>query len=1214
MRLRSKAELAALAALAYGPFLLSDPGQVSADTKQDLYLDPGRLLARATDLWDPHLGAGTVPHQGLGYLVPMGPWFWAFERLGAPDWVAQRLWLGTLSMIALLGARWLLRLVGTGGAGALAGALVYGLTPYQLAFTARMSVILLPWAALPWLVGLTMRATRTRGWRQPALVALVVLAVGGVNASSLLLVALGPILWVALEALRGADRGAVLATAGRIGVLVAGVCTWWIVGLRLQAAYGLPVLQLTENVRTVAEVSTPGEVLRGLGNWFFYGRDQIGYSVDQAQGYAGDSLVVVLSYAVPVVALAGGLLVRWAHRAFFALLVVMGTVVAVGAWPVDDPTPFGRGWRAFTSDTSIGLAFRNSPRAVPLIVLGLAGLLAAAVGSVRHDTWRRLAGGGGAALAVAALLPVWQQGYLTDGMLRPEHIPTHWQAAIARIDAGDHATRVLELPGSSFAAYRWGTTVEPITPGLTDRPYLAREVLPAGTVGTVNLLDAFDRRLQLGTFEAAALAPVARLLAVGTVAFRGDLEQAGRFDTPPSEAVWAALRPAPEGLGQATVFDPAGASADTADPPAVALFDVVDARPTARVAPVEEPVVLAGDGDGIVDSAAAGLLDGRALVLSAAALDDAALAGALDAGAHLVLTDSNRRRIQTWFYSLRDTRGPTEGAGERAEDPTGYDFRLDPFPGTGDDSRTLVEPVGGRVEGSGGRGPERPEDRAAHAVDGDITTAWRVAGEVAGQHLHVHFDEPVPVDELRLVQAAPPPGGRTLARVAVRVGDGAPVEVDLGPESLTPAGQPVALPGGPVGDVTVELLAATPGAPTTVGLAELRVGDRRVAESVRPPVDLLRRVGDRLAGHGLDVVLTRLRLDLPATDRQDDEATLDRTIELPTPRTFGVVATVRSAQGAAPPDADPGCRDDLLRVDGAPLAVQATATSGASATLTACGPLPLAAGAHRIEATAGSVTGIDVDRLVLSSAPEGEPAPIAPRGRPAGTAAVELAVSDRSSSTLEADATGADGPFWFVLAQSASPGWELHVDGGTAGPRQLVDGYANGWLITPDGSGPVHLHVRWGPQRLVWLGLALSAAAVVACGAVLWRTRRRAAVPSPSLAATARPAWPSWPAPSTRTALVVAAAVGLIGVLVAPPEMALAAAVVTGAASLAPWAPARLLPVLAAPMALAASRGLERPTLAWVAVLVLAGAALLDLVAPAAPTATAGDVRARPPA
>ena len=165
---------------------------------------------------------------------------------------------------------------------------------------------------------------------------------------------------------------------------------WWLVGVRLQGAYGLPVLQLTENLQTVAAASTPGDVLRGLGNWFFYGRDRIGYSLDQADDYAEQDLVVAVTYAVPVFGLAAALVVRWAHRAYFALLIVVGVVVSVGSWPFDDPSPYGRAWRSFTEETSIGLALRNSPRAVPLVVLGLAGLLAAPRGG---GSCHRLAAG-----------------------------------------------------------------------------------------------------------------------------------------------------------------------------------------------------------------------------------------------------------------------------------------------------------------------------------------------------------------------------------------------------------------------------------------------------------------------------------------------------------------------------------------------------------------------------------------------------------------------------------------------------------------------------------------------------------------------------------------------------------------------------------------------------------------------------------------------------
>src|SRR5690242_18088334 len=108
----SRLELLAFALFAYIPFLLSSPGRVTADTKQYLYLDPDRLLQRAPYLWDQHIGFGTVSHQIIGYLFPMGPYFWLTEHLGIPTWIAQRFWLGTISLAAALGARWLFRMLG----------------------------------------------------------------------------------------------------------------------------------------------------------------------------------------------------------------------------------------------------------------------------------------------------------------------------------------------------------------------------------------------------------------------------------------------------------------------------------------------------------------------------------------------------------------------------------------------------------------------------------------------------------------------------------------------------------------------------------------------------------------------------------------------------------------------------------------------------------------------------------------------------------------------------------------------------------------------------------------------------------------------------------------------------------------------------------------------------------------------------------------------
>ena len=100
-------------------------------------------------MWDPNIGMGTVTHQNIGYLFPMGPWYWTFDRLGVPDWVAQRIWLGSILFAAGLGVLFLFRTLGLRGSGAVVGALLYTLSPYWLEYAARLSVLLLPWAGLP---------------------------------------------------------------------------------------------------------------------------------------------------------------------------------------------------------------------------------------------------------------------------------------------------------------------------------------------------------------------------------------------------------------------------------------------------------------------------------------------------------------------------------------------------------------------------------------------------------------------------------------------------------------------------------------------------------------------------------------------------------------------------------------------------------------------------------------------------------------------------------------------------------------------------------------------------------------------------------------------------------------------------------------------------------------------------------------------------------
>ena len=87
--LRTKRHHVLLLFMSAVPVFLTHPGWMSADTKIYLYTDPGKLLSRAVSLWDTHVGLGTVTHQNLGYLFPMGPYYWLMDRLRVPDWMAH---------------------------------------------------------------------------------------------------------------------------------------------------------------------------------------------------------------------------------------------------------------------------------------------------------------------------------------------------------------------------------------------------------------------------------------------------------------------------------------------------------------------------------------------------------------------------------------------------------------------------------------------------------------------------------------------------------------------------------------------------------------------------------------------------------------------------------------------------------------------------------------------------------------------------------------------------------------------------------------------------------------------------------------------------------------------------------------------------------------------------------------------------------------------
>ena len=940
----------ALGVLAYLPVLLTARGRVVADTKQYLYLDPARLMSRATSMWDPNIGLGTVTHQTIGYLFPMGPYYWLMDTLGFPDWVAQRIWLGSILFAAGTGVLFLARTFDLRGPGAVLAALVFMLSPYSLHYSARISVILLPWAALPWMVALVARGLRRGGWRHAAIFAVVIQVVGGVNATALVFAGLAPVLFIpfAVYVTREVDLRAALWTVVRFGALTLGASLWWISGLWVQGSYGIDILRYTETVRTVAMTSIAPEVLRGLGYWFFYGRDKLGPWIEANVDYTQVIGKILLSYSIPVLALTLACFVRWRYRAYFVLCLLVGTAIAVGAHPYDDPSPFGSLLKAFAGSSQAGLALRSTGRAVPLIVLGLALLLGAGMNALwswcRARQLDRISAASIGLVAVLAcfnLPALWNGHFYGENLQRPEEIPQYWRDAAATLDERPHDTRVIEIPGTDFASYRWGNTVDPITPGLLDRPYVARELIPYGSPPSADLLNAFDRRLQEGVLDRDAVAPVARVMAAGDIVLRNDL-QYERFNTPRPTLLWPQFSPEPpSGLIELATFGteiPEGPSffpfvdeqalalsPDVASGPPVAVFAVEAPESIVRIQPRERPLLIAGDGEGLVDAAAVGLVDNQSVILYSAtyAGDVDALQTELDHDATLVVTDSNRKRARRWS-SVRDNVGYTERADESpwVDDPS--DNRLPVFPEAGSDAFTVVEQRGAIVEATayGNAVAYTPEDRAARALDGDPTTAWKVGafGEVIGEKIRIETPEAVTTDAVDLVQVLVGPRERFITRATLRFDGGDPVTVELDERSRTPEGQTVTFGERTFRELEIEIDATSHGrlieyvGVSAVGFAEIRYRDSdaeadvRVEEVVRLPVDLLGAAGVESLDHPVAILMTRQRVP-PVPPRYDEELQLVRAFNLPTPRSFGTTGVGRLA-----PDAPEGALDALLGV------------------------------------------------------------------------------------------------------------------------------------------------------------------------------------------------------------------------------------------------------------------------------------------------------------
>lgn len=1066
--LPDRVALAILAIVAYLPLLVTRVGAVALDTADGLYLDQARTLRLSGGRWDPGIMLGSITDRTDGHAFPMAPWYWLADVVGLPTWLAQRLWLGTLIMLAGAGVLVLLRTMTWAGPGKLAAAVAYMLSPYAYQYLGNRSALLLAWAGLPWLVHFAARGLVARGWSDPARFALVAALATGGNLAATLYLMVGPFVWFVYQVVgvREVPLRIALRAAWRTALIGVGVAVWLVMGWAYSPRLELDQALNRDPGRFVRRATVPSDVIRGLGDW------RTATDPGGARAWFHSSpLVIAVGYVVPAVALVAVTMSRFRHRLYFVALLLAGMTLSVGAGPGDRPEAFGRLVGDITG-TTIGGILTPTSRAVPLIALSCAVGFGAGVRAIirwRPALWWAAQFAAGTIVVLA--VPGFVLGRSLDGpALLSSGVPAYWRQAASAVNGlGD--VNVLEISPTAAPSYLWGTPHLPISASLFNAPVAVRTNAPIGQRAVRDLVAAIDDHLRSGTLEPAAIAPLARLMGVGGIVVPLDGP-----DAQGSARLVELLTSAPD----VSLLGRYGGTPEDSSAPGVAVFRVTDVPQRLRLAAADRLFAADLDGRGLVSLANAGLLRGDEVLLGG---DPSDLRTASSGRALPILMTDGHRREHRRITDVVGSVGPTEPDGEAPWGRPDGERLNAPERTTSGSLAVAVLDGGVMVRASSFGTSERldPASRPTLVVDGDPSTSW-LAGkgaEAVGERVSITFPDPVTSPTLRLVQ---PTGSPAITAVHLEF-DGF-------------LSQEVAFDGG---EATVELdvtrfrtlsiviagLRPDADPAAAVGFAEAQLaGVGALNETVVLPDDLM-RIGDPLRYRALQVVLTRWR---DAVGGQDPERELRRGWSSPVALRFEITGQARLAEGAAPPA--PGCVGGLVTVNGRDVPVSLSA-DGERLAVRGCEPIDVDSGPITVLG-AGRDEPIVIDRLILAAAPV-EAVPVDPVVAPLASTAQ---VTTEGTTTMRVKLAAASPSVWLFRAAASSDGWIADIDGDDIGASRPANAFGGAWQL-PIGDGKEHtVTLRIPAQRRVGIGVIASGVAAVV--ALVLAFRRRELVPGES--------------------------------------------------------------------------------------------------------------------
>ncbi|HEV8064341.1 MAG TPA: alpha-(1-_3)-arabinofuranosyltransferase family protein, partial [Acidimicrobiales bacterium] len=613
-----------------------------------------------------------------------------------------------------------------------------------------------------------------------------------------------------------------------------------------------------------------------------------------------------------------------------------------------------------------------------------------------------------------------------------------------------------------------------------------------------NFMAGWDTPLNEGILPANSLSVVARYLGASQILVRNDQTYENESGAAPS--VIDAAVDNDSGLsfsrsygsvGEYTTLNgvvPAPLSSPDAQVPPLQVYNVTDPTQIVRTQPVSGEVLIDGDGFAVPTLANLGVLNGSEAFQYMGSLTTEELEQAADAGATVVLTDTNRRRDWT-KNRLTDAFGPTLRANQPIQQGSGPSFTLFQH----QIYAQTVEQLSGAISINGTPplfGLE-PYGQAEQAFDSAPSSPWLTGGfGETGMTMTIELPASISVSEIDITPAS---GPSVVTAVKVIVGKTVvSSRISAGRNRLhfpPTRGRTVAIeitavsPGiNQVGFSNVSI----PGAPPVTQVSALPTSYDRLYSQVNLATQA------KLATLPLDVVLTRQYVGA-SQQQPPEELSLDRSFVLPQPRSFTVTAVLQSFT-----DLPRAIRQTLeLQPPGAPTACFSIGhLNGFSLTMALGipvsqavdgGPVPLrSCDGKQIRLGAGPQTFISLPPSVVAGVPTSaiilNQLVLASAGKAAALGPTPpVHVTSASSTKIDFSIAAASRPYFLVSGQADESGWSATLNGHKLGPPIALDGYTFGWRI--DSLGPNTVQLSYGPQFASDASLGVSALVLVAVGA-----------------------------------------------------------------------------------------------------------------------------------